>query len=185
MKALWIFMIAISVSHTVYAEWKIDFSRRRKQLLDEEKLHSVQYKKQRRGLASIGSETTVAEKNKTGFLDMAFERQGPQQELVIMHSENGFSPANLRVNKNQRYKVHVVNVSKKSKNVSFMLDAFSQHHGTFFGEPVSFVIEPRKEGLYQFQCPETAAMGQLVVSGLQNPVDSPLQKIELRQPASR
>ena len=184
MKTLCIFMIAVSFSHAVFAEWKIDFSRRREQLLQEEKRHSVSYKKQQRGLASVVENNTVSDENQTGFLDMAFDRQGPQQELVIMHNEQGFFPPNLRVNKNQRYKVHVVNVSKKSKNVSFMLDAFSQHHGTFFGEPVSFVIEPRKEGLYKFQCPETAAIGQLVVTGT-NPVESPLQNIELRQPASR
>ena len=166
MKTLTIAIILVLFGQSAFAEWKIDFTRRQREMVRTEK---------RRKIAS---------EDKKSFLDMALERQAPMQELVIMHDENGFKPSLLQVRKDQRYKVHIVNVDKKSKNVSFMLDAFSQHHGTFFGKPVSFVIEPRKEGLFQFQCPETAAKGRLVVTGLKNPVENPLQSIELRQPAS-
>ena len=45
-----------------------------------------------------------------------------------------------------------------------MLDAFSEHHATFYGKIKSFVIRPQKEGVYKFVSPETAAQGKLVVA---------------------
>ena len=65
-----------------------------------------------------------------------------------------------------------------------MLDAFSEHHGTYFGDEVVFEIEPRKEGLFSFQCPETLAKGKFVVYASDVPVESPLESIKLRRPAS-
>jgi len=166
MKFVGLFLFCFLATTAVFAEWKVDFTHRQENIVKREK------------------QRNIASEDKKSFLDMVFERQAPQQEIVIMHSEKGFSPNILQVKKDQRYKVHVVNVDEKTKNVSFMLDAFSQHHGTFFGKPVSFIIEPRKEGMYQFLCPETAAKGRLVVTGLKNPVVDPLQGVELRQPAS-
>ena len=151
---------------TAHAEWKVDFSRRQQDLVDMEMKKEV-YKKE-----------------KKSFLNMVLDRESPIQDLVIIHKNKKFYPENVQIRTNQRYRVHVVNVDKENKNVSFMLDAFSQHHGTFFGEDKDFIIEPRREGMFQFQCPETSAKGNMVVRSSNTPVDSPLQKIELRQPAS-
>ena len=179
-------LILLLVSQAVFAEWKVDFSRRREEIKEREGFHSRSYKKAKKGLSSqpYGSSkrgiaslddrfTVVPKKEEAPYLEGILERQAPAQEIVIMHTKGGFFPANVQIYKDRRYKVHVVNVHKGSKNVSFMLDSFSQHHGTFFGEPVSFTIEPRQEGLFGFQCPETAAKGNLVVTSSSDLIPSP------------
>ena len=167
MRIIGLIIFISTLSLQAYAEWKFDFSRRNKDIKEMEKQSDINKKENR------------------SFLDMVFEKQAPTQEIVLLHTANGFMPQHLQVKKNQRYKVMVVNVDKQSKNVSFMFDAFSEHHGTYFAEPVTFLIEPRKEGMYQFSCPETAAKGQLIVTGLKNPIDNPMERVEIRKPASR
>jgi hypothetical protein len=54
-------------------------------------------------------------------------------------------------------------VNQKQKNISFVMDAFSEHHATYFGERKSFVIAPKVEGIFSFQCPETANEGVVTV----------------------
>lgn len=149
-----------------HAEWLIDFSRRQNDMVELEK--EKQYYKE----------------EKKSLLDMVTDREAPSQDLVIINTPDGFRPERIQVKRDQRYRVHVVNINKKQKNLSFMMDAFSQHHGTYFGEQVVFEIQPRREGLFDFQCPETAAKGQMVVFATETPIESPLQNIELRQPAS-
>jgi hypothetical protein len=85
------------------------------------------------------------------------------QEIVILQTETGFVPTRVQVRQNQNYKIDVVNVNEKEKNVSFILDAFSEHHATYFGKMKSFVIRPERDGVYTFESPETAFHGQLVV----------------------
>jgi cupin superfamily acireductone dioxygenase involved in methionine salvage len=95
-----------------------------------------------------------------------------------------FTLKKFRSKRGQRYRMHVVNVNESKKNLSFMMDAFSEHHGTYFGKEVVFEIEPRKEGLFTFHCPETQERGQIVVYASDAPVESPLESIRLRRPAS-
>ncbi|MCJ8276014.1 MAG: cupredoxin domain-containing protein, partial [Bdellovibrionales bacterium] len=121
---------------------------------------------------------------KKSVLDMVTDRQAPMQDLVIINTKDGWRPQNIQLKRNQRYKVHVVNVNKDKKNLSFMMDDFSQHHGTYFGEEVVFMIEPRREGLFDFQCPETGHKGQMVVYSSDASIESPLESIKLRRPAS-
>jgi plastocyanin domain-containing protein len=166
MKSLLIFILSLAFTGIAQAEWKIDFSRRTEALAEIEKRQEI-YK----------------EENKS-ILDMVTDRQSPMQDLVIIHTARGFQPGKISVKRNQRYRVHVVNIAKDNKNVSFMLDAYSQHHGTYFGEEVVFEIEPRKEGMFEFLCPETAARGQMVVYASDVPIESPLENIRLRNPAS-
>lgn len=166
MKSLIMIFISLIMSLPASAEWMIDFSRRQKDLVEMEKKHIV-YKQEKKSV-----------------LDMVTDRQAPLEDLVIINTGKGFHPQKVKVKRNQRYRVHVVNVNKEMKNVSFMMDAFSQHHGTYFGEEIVFEIEPRKEGLFDFQCPETSAKGQLVVFASDTPIESPLESIRLRRPAS-
>lgn len=156
-------LLTTSVS---FADWNIDFSRRQKDLVEMERRQMV-YKEEKKSI-----------------LDMVTDRQESMQNIVIMNTAKGLVPDRIQVKRNQRYQVHIVNANKQNKNVSFMLDAFSQHHGTYFGEPISFEIEPRKEGLFDFHCPETGAKGQFVVYASDNPIESPLESIKLRRPAS-
>ena len=87
----------------------------------------------------------------------------PTQEIVILNTESGFIPEKLRVKKGEAYKVHIVNLNMREKNVSFLMDSFTQSHNTIFGIKKSFNIEPQVEGIYSYQCPETGIQGQLIV----------------------
>jgi hypothetical protein len=87
----------------------------------------------------------------------------PTKEIVILNTETGFVPEKVRVKKGEAYKVHVVNLNMREKNVSFLMDSFTQSHNTVFGLKKSFNIEPQVEGIYSYQCPETGIQGQLIV----------------------
>ena len=89
----------------------------------------------------------------------------PTNQIVILHTETGFVPDHVRVKKGEAYKVHVVNINIREKNVSFIMDSFTQSHNTVFGVERTFNIEPQVEGIYSYQCPETGLQGQLVVVG--------------------
>ena len=90
---------------------------------------------------------------------------GDRQEFVILNTAKGFVPNNVRLHKGLHYVVHIVNVNEDKKNVSFMLDAFDQHYATYYGQIRSFDLDPDKEGIFDFQCPETNSSGKLVVLG--------------------
>jgi hypothetical protein len=104
-------------------------------------------------------------------VDKIFDPGEPTQDIVILNTERGFVPNTIRVRKDGRYMVHIVNVNEKEKNVSFILDGFSEHHATFFGKVKSFRLEPRREGVFSFMSPETAVEGKFIVfsSGPQAP----------------
>lgn len=140
---IFFFMIPI----LTFAEgWKVDLSRR--------KIES-------REPASL---TDVAEPSQSkGFMSRLLTGTGHAQEAVILLTESGFIPQNVRVKRDQTYRIHVVNVNEKEKNISFVMDAFSEHHAAFYGKIRSFEIRPQKEGVYKFFSPETAAQGRLVV----------------------
>lgn len=160
------FLFSFLLSAEALGDWKVDFSRRQQDIRQKE----VQ-------------EPVYQAKEKTLF-DMVTQRQAPIEDLVIVNTEKGFLPSRVSLKKNQRYRVHVININREQKNLSFMMDAFSQHHGTYFGDKVVFEIEPRKQGLFDFHCPETAARGQIVINSEVPEIDSPLDAIRMRQPAS-
>lgn len=151
------------------AEWKIDLSRRQKAVREED---------MKRSPASVSAESVVVSEEK-GFIENLFTSGEPEQEIVILNTEKGFVPSTVRVRKGGKYLVHVVNVNEKEKNVSFVLDAFSEHHATYYGKVQSFRIEPKREGIYSFQSPETSLEGRMIVI---NPQGSGAP--ELRMPAS-
>ena len=87
----------------------------------------------------------------------------PTKEIVILNTESGFIPDKISIKKGEAYKVHIVNLNMKEKNVSFLMDSFTQSHNTIFGVRKTFNIEPQVEGVFSYQCPETGIQGQLVV----------------------
>ncbi len=89
----------------------------------------------------------------------------PSNQIVILNTEKGFIPDHVRVKKGEAYKVHIVNINMREKNVSFIMDSFTQSHNTVYGIEKTFNIEPQVEGIYSYQCPETGLQGQLVVVG--------------------
>ncbi|MCB0365413.1 MAG: cupredoxin domain-containing protein [Bdellovibrionaceae bacterium] len=131
------------------ADWKIDLSRR------------VDKKRQ----TDLRNDPTEKQNESTIF-DWFVDKQGgggTTQELVVLNTEMGFIPATIRVREGGNYKIHVVNVNERERNVSFVMDSFSEHHATYFGKIKTFTISPKKEGVFSFVCPETSAQGQLVV----------------------
>jgi plastocyanin domain-containing protein len=139
--------------------WSVDFSRRQKEL------------KTMRTPASI---TDQDQSTKENMVSNFFESVEPTQEIVIMNTDKGFVPETLHLKKGQNYKIFIVNVNDKEKNTSFVLDAFSEHHATYFGQQKSFNIAPKADGIYSFQCPETAQQGRIIVfSDDMNPARKP------------
>ena len=145
-----IIVLILLISQPVFAGWEVDFSRRKEQMTKPQDLQM--------------QETQVVKKaeEKTLF-ERVFDTVVPTQELVIINTEQGFIPATVRVKEGVQYRVVVVNVNEKARNVSFVLDAFSEHHSTYYGQVKSFYISPKKEGVYSFISPETSAQGRLVV----------------------
>lgn len=166
MQKIYLFTILISFSMTAFADWKIDLSRRQKDL------------------KRLELDEMAAEEKKQGPLEQIFEKEMPKEEVVIANTDKGFVPNVLRLKKDQIYQVSVVNVNKNKKNVSFMLDAFAEHHGTYFGDVVTFTVKPQKEGLFQFYCPEAEFIGKVLVYGPEEQLQ-PVPSIQIRQPAQQ
>lgn len=160
-----VLLSTILFSSSVFAEWTIDLSRRQK---DMERLEK---------------EALLVKEKQQNPVEQIFEKEQPKEEVVIANTEKGFVPAMIRLKKDQAYQVTVVNVNKARKNVSFMLDAFAEHHGTFFGDVVTFTVRPQKEGLYSYYCPEAEFTGKVLVY---NPDENlqPVPPVQIRQPAS-
>jgi plastocyanin domain-containing protein len=97
------------------------------------------------------------------FDGSGFEAIDPAQDIVIMNTDKGFIPEVINLKKGNNYRMHIVNINGKEKNVSFVMDAFSEHHNTFYGEQKAFTVSPKIDGIFSFQCPETAMQGKLVV----------------------
>lgn len=135
--------------------WKVDFSRRQQQTRTQDL----------REPASVSSELPidVAPQTQPSFFESLFQPSDIAQEIVVLNTDKGFVPSTIRVKKGMNYQIHIVNVNEKEKNVSFVLDSFSEHHATFYGKIKSFVIRPQKEGVFKFNSPETSAQGKLVV----------------------
>lgn len=139
------------VSPLGVSAWQVDFSRRQtdfKRVVNQSRLPA-----------------STEESTKAGLLERVLEVAEPTQDLVILNTDRGFVPETVHLRKGGTYRVHVVNVNEVERNVSFILDAFSEHHNTIFGKARSFTISPKADGVFDFLCPETASQGRIVVSG--------------------
>ena len=147
--------IVIGAGRQAYAEWNVDLSRRQK---------TVQAKDMAKDMPrNINDVRTPASTEERSFMDVIFQPGEALQEIVVLNTEKGFVPSTLRVRQGLKYKIHVVNVNEKEKNVSFVLDSFGEHHATYYGKVKSFYLEPKKEGVYSFDCPETSSEGRMIV----------------------
>lgn len=151
-------------SLSLQAEWKVDFSRRMNEL--------------RKPASAEKPLPQVKQKN---VFQRVFESSDPMQEIVILNTERGFVPAAIRVKEGMQYRIHVVNVNASAKNISFVMDAFSEHHATYYGKIKTFDIHPKREGIYTFVSPETSAQGRVVVHPHKM---RRLAPVDIRQPAS-
>lgn len=146
MKTLIAFAI-IFAANSVFA-FEIDFSRRKPFM----KSNEVQGEAPQ---MTLTPEPTSVENVKVNF--------EASQDIVILNTDKGFVPKTLALREGVKYKIHVVNVNDKEKNVSFIMSAFAQHHGTYYGQIKTFEVTPSKEGVYTYQCPETSLEGKVVV----------------------
>lgn len=183
--------------NTARADWTIDLSRRTQQMRRSE----LNQGSTDRGPASVrtfeGEEPPVTDgkssdesgfaasrpKDNPSFIEKILDPGAPTQDIVILNTERGFVPNTIRVRRDGRYMVHVVNVNEKEKNVSFILDGFSEHHATFFGKVKTFKLEPRKEGVYSFLSPETAVEGKIIVLGGGPDTPNP-DAVKIRMPST-
>lgn len=140
--------LLVSVAFPAFA-WEVDFSRR------QTEFNKIQNND--RLPASVSDEKPMT------FVTEIFTGSEPTQDVVIMNTESGFIPETLRLKKGGNYKFHIVNVNQKEKNVSFILDAFSEHHNTIFGEEKSFSLSPKTDGVFSYQCPETSVQGKIII----------------------
>lgn len=106
---------------------------------------------------------SIQEDQSASILTKVFDSVEPTQDIVIMNTDKGFVPDTVRLKKGNNYRVHIVNVNGKEKNVSFVLDAFSEHHNTVFGEQKVFNVTPKTDGIFSYQCPETAVQGKFII----------------------
>jgi hypothetical protein len=147
--AITVTVLLLFTTTAAHAGWKVDLSRRQKASREQEIKQEA-----------VKSSSPQEEKS---FFNSVFSNEEPVQEVVILNTEKGFVPSTVRMKKDGKYLVHVVNVNEKEKNVSFVLDGFSEHHATFYGKVRSFRVEPKREGIYSFQSPETSIEGRLIV----------------------
>jgi hypothetical protein len=136
-------LILISLEASAF---ELDLSRRRRKVTEQAE-------------SKIPSTVTPQNKAVTDYMTGSETRQ----EIVILNTDKGFVPSRLSLKRGGFYTVHIVNVNQKEKNVSFILDAFSEHHSTFYGSITSFDIKPAQEGVFSYQCPETSSEGKLIV----------------------
>jgi hypothetical protein len=162
--------LTLAVSSAFADGWKVDLSRRTQSTRTEDLRDTA-------SVSEMPIDAATAGQKPPGFFESLFIPTDIAQEIVVLNTDKGFVPSTIRVKKGMNYQIHIVNVNEKEKNVSFVLDSFSEHHATFFGKIKTFVIRPQKEGVFRFNSPETSAQGKLVVF----PADG---KLENRAPAS-
>lgn len=160
-------LLIVLLGQLANADWKVDFSRR-KELQPNE--IPVEFKQE----------------EEKSFFDGMFTKGPDTMDVVIINTETGFIPSQVRLLEGRNYKVHVVNVNAKDKNVSFVLDAFSEHHSTYYGAVKTFLISPQKEGIYSFESPETNSRGRIIVQsvGDTKPAVPDVVELPIRRPAS-
>lgn len=129
--------------------WEVDLSRRQSEL--------SKITNQDRLPASTSADETQS------IFGQVFDSVEPTQDIVILNTEKGFVPDTIRLKKGNTYRIHVVNVNAKEKNVSFILDAFSEQHNTVFAQEKVFNLSPKVNGVFSYQCPETAMQGKVIV----------------------
>lgn len=145
---VFMFLIFSAINVKVKA-WEIDFSRRQ---MEFDKVEDVRM-----------PASAVEEESAASLISKITKHVEPSQDIVILNTESGFVPEVIKLKKDVNYNIHVVNVNNKEKNVSFLLDSFSQSHSTVFGAQKVFSITPRTEGIFSYQCPETSKQGKFVI----------------------
>ena len=142
---IFLFSIVCSVANA----WDVDFSRRQvnfSRVQDADRLPA-----------------SIQESQSMDILGSALDVIEPAQDIVIMNTDRGFVPEQIHLKKGGNYRIHIVNINNREKNVSFIADAFSEHHNTVYGEQKTFSVSPKTDGVFSYQCPETAIQGKFII----------------------
>lgn len=130
--------------------WEVDLSRRQSDFARVQNTNRLP--------ASVSSEEQV------GLVEKILEPASDiSQDIVILNTPDGFVPEQVSVKKGAQYRLHVVNINPENKNTSFVFDAFSEHHNTFYGKQKVITVNPKADGVFTFNCPETGKQGKFVV----------------------
>jgi hypothetical protein len=141
-------------------DWTVDLSRRQ---TDFTRIQNQRMPSSNVTAFSEKSSTVKSDSEILQAIKSAINPVTPSQDIVIIQSESGFIPDQLNLKKGEVYQIHIVNLNSKEKNVSFLMDSFSQSHNTVFGVTKSFKIQPQVEGVFSYQSPETGISGKVVV----------------------
>jgi hypothetical protein len=142
--------------------WEVDLSRRQ---VDFQRIQNVRMPA---SIVSVDPQINTNNDDKSSLevveaIKRAVAPIEPAKDIVIVQTETGFIPDSVNLQKGQVYQIHIVNLNHKEKNVSFLMDSFSQSHNTVYGNMKAFKINPNIEGVFSYQSPETGATGTVVV----------------------
>lgn len=161
LKHLFLFVLSFFIQLKVHA-WEVDMSRRKD---DFQRMQNI-----RMPASVVSVDPTINKENEdkasTEIIEAikrAVSVVEPAKDIVIAQTESGFVPDTINLQKGQVYQIHIVNLNSKEKNVSFLMDSFSQSHNTVFGNMKTFKINPNVEGVFSYQSPETGASGKIIV----------------------
>lgn len=139
--------------------WEIDLSRRQTNptKIENQRMPAASGNPMSKKIEkSTDAEIMEALKNVVSTVDIS-------RDIVIVNTDAGFVPEVVQVKKGEAYRIHIVNLNMREKNTSFLMDSFTQSHNTIYGNLKTFTIEPKVEGVFSYQCPETGVQGKLVV----------------------
>ncbi len=162
-----LFIIFSCIQVTVHA-WELDLTRRQPEMKQLVKTKTP-------------NELKPKESSSLNFTEIAGQLE-PEKTIIIINTETGFIPNRISMQKGKSYKIHVVNLNTKEKNISFVLDSFSENHSTYYGELKNFILRPQREGIYSFISPENNFKGEFIVTGesqgpeLRSAASSPSEK---------
>lgn len=169
-----VLFVMVSMLQLKVHAWDIDLSRRQ---VDFQRIENA------RMPASVSKVDPLAEeKESRGSFEVleAIKRsitpEAPSEKIVIAQTEDGFVPNTIHLLKGKVYEISVVNLNSKEKNVSFLMDSFSQSHNTVFGVMKTFKISPNVEGVFSYQSPETGFSGKAVIIDSKKDIKSDVQQ---------
>ena len=166
----------IATSSVAHAEWTVDFSRRFKEVQNQDLRSPASLDAPTPSVgsspSSFNTSNTTKSKNtpessgssSQGVFSSLWSVTEPSQEIVILNTAKGFVPSTVRLKQGFTYRFHIVNINPKEKNVSFVMDTLSEQHGTYFAEPSTFDLKAEKDGVHKFACPETSIEGRLIIT---------------------
>ncbi len=97
------------------------------------------------------------------LLERVFTPPSEVREIAVLLTEAGFVPQTVYLRKGTTCVLHIVNLHPREKNISVVIDAFTENHFLPFGVPKRIELQVKADGVFSFQTPELGSVGRLVV----------------------